>query len=367
MLAICAIPGSPQPQLQDVPQPSAPRAGEVLCETLELGVCGTDREILHSLKPHVPPGEQRLILGHECLARVVALGDQEHGLRVGDLVVPLVRRAYDTTTRLARERADLLAFGTFVERGIYLSDGFSPKYWLDRPEHLLRVSLELAPVAVFAEPLSICEKGINEALVLQRARVEEAHWVDPPPRVLVTGLGPIAFAGVIATVARGWPVTVFGRDADDTFRADLVRRFGATYTHDAARLAPANVEHEGFDLLLECTGSDAVMVAASQSVRSLGVIVWLGSTRTPEPHALPIERMMRDGILRNHLHLGTVNSARRDFADALAHLAQLQATHSAELAALFTARVSIQDSLWHYEHREPQGIKTVVVSRQSAP
>ena len=105
-----------------------------------------------------------------------------------------------------------------------------------------------------------------------------------------------------------------------------------------------------------------MMVEASQAVRSLGVIVWLGSTRTPEPHALPVAKMMRDGILRNHLHLGTVNSARRDFADALAHLAHMQMTHAAELAALFTARVSIRDSLWHYENREPQGIKTVVAN-----
>jgi threonine dehydrogenase-like Zn-dependent dehydrogenase len=360
MLAIGAIPGSPHPQLLDVAEPARPQPGEVLCETLELGVCGTDREILHSLKPHLPLGQPHLILGHECLARVTELGDNEHGLHVGDLVVPLVRRAHDTTSWLARERADLLAFGTFVERGIYLEHGFSPRFWLDRPQYLLRVAPSLAPVAVFAEPLSICEKAINEALILQRARVEESHWTDPPPRVLVTGLGPIAFAGVIAAIARGWPVTVYGRDADDTFRADLARRFGAEYTNDAAQLAPANVEHEGFDLLLECTGSDAVMVQASAAVRSLGVIVWLGSTRTPEPHALPVAQMMRDGILRNHLHLGTVNSARRDFADALVHLAHLQITHAAELAALFTSRVSIGDSLWHYEHREPQGIKTVV-------
>ena len=28
--------------------------------------------------------------------------------------------------------------------------------------------------------------------------------------------------------------------------------------------------------------------------------------------------------------------------------------------ALFTARVKLADSLWHYEHRQPQGIKTVI-------
>jgi threonine dehydrogenase-like Zn-dependent dehydrogenase len=361
MFAIAALPGSPAPQLIDIAAPRAPDEGEVLCETLELGVCGTDREILHSLRPHVPVGERRLVLGHECLARVVETGSRVTDIRAGDYVVPLVRRAYDRSSRLARERADLLAFGNFVERGIYLADGFSPRYWLDRPEYLLPVAPSLAPVAVFAEPLSVCEKGINEATIVTTARAGEEHWTATAPRVLVTGLGPIAFAGAIAAIARGWPVTVSGRDADDTFRADLMRRFGAAYTCDAdALFSPHDVERDGFDLLLECTGSDELMVAASGAVRSLGVIVWLGSTRVPEAKPLNVARMMRDGILRNHLHVGTVNSALRDFRDALAHLAQLQTTHAAELAALFTARVPMEEALWHYEQREPQGIKTVI-------
>lgn len=360
MQSIVATPGSAQPRLIDIAEPNGPAAGEVLCETLELGICGTDREILHSQAPHTPPGEPHLILGHECLARVACVGEGVQGIAVGDLVVPLVRRADDRSTWMGRERADLLAFGNFVERGIYLAHGFSPRYWLDRPEFLLNVDPSLAPVAAFAEPLSICEKAINEALTLQRARVHETHWRDPPPRVLVTGLGPIAFAGVLAALARGWPVRVWGRDRDDTFRAQLMQRFGATYYRDLALLTPTNIEEQGFDLLLECTGSDEVMIAASQAVRSLGVVVWLGSTRVPEPRSLNVARMMRDGILRNHVHLGTVNSALRDFRGALSHLAQLQATHAAELAALFTARVPIKDALWHYEHREPQGIKTVI-------
>ncbi|HTN74705.1 MAG TPA: hypothetical protein VL096_05640, partial [Pirellulaceae bacterium] len=161
---------------------------------------------------------------------------------------------------------------------------------------------------------------------------------------------------------RGWPVTVLGRDADDTFRAHLVRQFGAQYCSTRnINLAPPEIERDGYDLLLECTGSDELLIDAAQAVRSLGVLVWLGSTRSPEPQPLEVARMMRDGILRNHLHLGTVNSARRDFRDALAHLALLQQSHPTALEALFTRRVPLNDAaLWHYEHREPQGIKTIV-------
>ena len=80
----------------------------------------------------------------------------------------------------------------------------------------------------------------------------------------------------------------------------------------------------------------------------------------PQPTTHNVQRLVRDGLLRNHVHLGCVNAAPRDFQDALAHLGQLANGRRSELAALVTARVRIDDSLWHYEHRDPQGIKVVV-------
>lgn len=386
MLAIAAIPGSCQPFLRDEPEPPAPGPGELLCRTLELGVCGTDREILLSQRPATPAGRDRLILGHECLARIEACGSEVNGWQPGDLVVPVVRRALPEFAR--GHRVDMLAFGCFTERGIFHEDGFSATRWLDRPEHLLRVPERIASVAVLAEPLAVSEKAVNEALAVQQARIGPDEWRTRPPRVLVTGQGPIGFTAVLAAVARGWPVTMAGRDPSDSFRAQLARRFGAAYCQldalsaasaerEAAASASASVfrapeflastlrdgfavERDAFDLVLECTGADEVMLLAAQGLASRGVMVWLGSTRIPEPRWRNVERLMRDGILRNHLHLATVNSAPRDFIDALRHLEALSTSHAAELSALITDRVRPEQALWHYTNRTPQGIKTVV-------
>src|SRR5439155_8709944 len=142
-------------------------------------------------KPWSPAGEDRLILGHECLARIEAVGPGVTDYRVGDFVVPLVRRALPGQTR----RADLLPFGAFVERGIIREHGFSQPLWLDRPEHLFRVPVDIVDLAVLTEPLTCAEKGCNEAAVLTRARLGEDAWsASTPPRVLVTGMGPIGFA-----------------------------------------------------------------------------------------------------------------------------------------------------------------------------
>jgi threonine dehydrogenase-like Zn-dependent dehydrogenase len=186
-------------------------------------------------------------------------------------------------------------------------------------------------------------------------------WGAESPRVLVTGQGPIAFACLLVCRALHWPTTVFGRDPAGTFRADLAQRLGARYV--PAEQFPAvvrDVERDGFDLILECTGSDLVLVQSARWLSSCGVMVWLGSSRRPEQRRHNLDGLMRDAVLRNHVHVGTVNAAPRDFAAALQHLAELQTRCGADLAAILTERVSPRNALWHYRNRVPQGIKTVV-------
>jgi threonine dehydrogenase-like Zn-dependent dehydrogenase len=359
--AIIARVDSPLPEIIDVPVPREPGPGEVLCRTLELGICGTDREILHSLKPATPAGSDFIVLGHECLGRIEAVGAGVEEWKVGDLVVPAVRRPAAGQKR----RLDYLPLGKFTERGIWSEHGFSAEYWLDRPEHLYRVPAEIADLAVFTEPLAVSEKAVNEAISLQQARLGENVWTDKPPSVVVTGMGPIAFAAIVACEARGWPVVMLGRDEIDTYRARIAGEFGAGYAqlNEFGKLgkgSTAEIEDYGFDLILECTGSEEVMLEAAGLMRSCGIMVWLGSTRVPQPATLNVAELMRRSLLGNHLFVGTVNAAPRDFLDALTHLAQLKKTHAAPLAALLTAHLSMTDALPHYTERVPQAIKTVI-------
>jgi threonine dehydrogenase-like Zn-dependent dehydrogenase len=323
---------------------------------VELGICGTDRDILASARPLVPPGEPFLALGHECLARIESVGENVADFLPGDLVVPVVRRAIDRRAA----RPDLLPFGRYTERGIVHEHGFSSPRWTDRPEYLFRVPPEISEVAVFTEPLTVAEKAINEALAVQRGRLGDAAWTSDDPRVLITGMGPIAFACLVACACRNWPVTLCGRDPEDAFRATLAREFGASYLADFPTQIQ-DVEREGYPLILECTGSDEVLMRVAPALASCGVMVWLGSSRRPQPRTHNLDLLMRNAVLRNHIHLGTVNAAPRDFVQAIEHLRQLQRERGRQLAALITDRVSPRDALWHYRHRRSQGIKTVVM------
>lgn len=358
MQAIAARRGICSPVLVDLADPALPQESQVLGRTLQLGVCGTDRDILSSAEPFTPPGETHLVLGHECLARVEQVGHGVENLSAGDLVVPMVRRA----NRDTRHRVDMLAFGQYVERGIVHAHGFSSPRWLDEAEYLLPVPESMADVAVLAEPLSVAEKAVNEATGIQRARFPGAGWDVDPPRVLVTGMGPIGFAAVLAARSRQWSVTLYGRDPVDSFRARLAEQLGTRYV-PASRFPslPRDVERAGFDLILECTGSDELMLHTARFLASRGIMVWLGEARQATARSHNLERLVREAVLRNHVFVGSVNAAPRDFEAALSDLEQLSRSHPRVLPSLITDCVCPQDSLWHFQHRRPQGIKTVLV------
>jgi glucose 1-dehydrogenase len=91
MLAITAIPGrQDSAALTDMPGPP-PGDGPILVQTRAIGVCGTDAEIINGAYGWAPPGEERLIIGHESLGRVIETAPGT-GFSTGDLVVGLVRR-----------------------------------------------------------------------------------------------------------------------------------------------------------------------------------------------------------------------------------------------------------------------------------
>ena len=91
MRAMTVIPGRQgSVALTDMPEPPLDD-GPVLVQTQAIGVCGTDLEIINGDYGWAPPGEERLIIGHESLGKVIEAAPGT-GLSTGDLVVGIVRR-----------------------------------------------------------------------------------------------------------------------------------------------------------------------------------------------------------------------------------------------------------------------------------
>src|SRR5918997_1625809 len=190
MRAVVVTPGQAgSGRLEDVPDP-VPGAGEALVEVLEVGVCGTDLEILGAHYGTAPPGDDYLIIGHENFGRVLE-APEGSAFKAGDLVACEVRRPDPVPCgACAAGRQDLCTNGGFRERGISSIHGFMAELYAEVPGHLIRVPAAVEHVGVLMEPLSVVEKGVNEAIAIQR----RLPW--EPREAVVTGAGPI---GLMAT------------------------------------------------------------------------------------------------------------------------------------------------------------------------
>src|SRR3989442_5842272 len=92
MKAIAVFPGKREIRLVDHPEPKISTPTDVKLRMLEVGVCGTDKEICAFEYGTPPSGSDYLVIGHESLGEVVEVGTGVSKLRAGDLVVPMVRR-----------------------------------------------------------------------------------------------------------------------------------------------------------------------------------------------------------------------------------------------------------------------------------
>src|SRR5918992_2351356 len=182
-----------------VPDPGR-RPGALLIRTLEVGVCGTDREISAGEFGAPPPGETDLILGHELLG-VVAEGGG--GFAEGDLVTATVRRSCGHCHACDEGSPDTCDTGDYTERGITALQGFASELVVEDAEHVVAIPPALARLGVLAEPASICARGIRHATAI----AERQPW--RPRRALVIGAGAI---GMLATYMlrlaghEGWTV-----------------------------------------------------------------------------------------------------------------------------------------------------------------
>ena len=115
-------------ELTEVPEPAAGE-GDVLVETVALGICGTDREIVAGEYGEAPDGAQRLVLGHESLGRVLE-APADADLDAGDLVVGVVRRPDPVPcANCAAGEWDMCRNGRYTEHSFKGLDGFARERW----------------------------------------------------------------------------------------------------------------------------------------------------------------------------------------------------------------------------------------------
>ncbi len=137
---------------------------------LDVGICGTDKEIVSFAYGTAPPDSPYLIIGHESLGEVVQTGASVTRVKPGDLAVATVRRPCEITSCIAcrAERPDFCYSGEYTERGIQQRHGYMTEFVVEEERFLNPVPRGLRDVAVLVEPLTIAEKGIGQLWQIQQ-------------------------------------------------------------------------------------------------------------------------------------------------------------------------------------------------------
>ena len=345
MLAITAVPGRPgSAALTDMPEPPE-GDGPILVQTQAIGVCGTDVEIINGDYGWAPPGQERLIIGHESLGQVIEAGPGT-GFSPGDLVAGIVRRPDPVPCpACATGDWDMCANGHYTERGIKSRHGYASERYRIHPEYLVAVDPALGTLGVLLEPATVVAKAWDHIEKIGR----RSTW--SPSRVLITGAGPIGLLAALLSVQRGYDTYVVDVVTKGP-KPEMVRQLGATYVH-LDQLGDAAAEA---DIVIECTGHVQMLLeAGSQHVRHR-ITCLTGVSAAGEASSVDPGLLNRNMVLQNSVVFGSVNANRHHYELAAGALAQAD---PGWLGALVTRQVPITRWADAYT-RQPDDIKTVL-------
>ncbi len=345
MKAVAVLPALREVRLLDHPAPDLSADTHVRVRTLDVGICGTDREICTFVYGAPPRGESYLVLGHESLGEVVEVGGAVTQFKTGDLVVPSVRRpcphAHCRPCRAGLQ--DFCATGDFVERGINQVHGYMTEQYVEEARHLNHVPAGLRHLAVLAEPLTIAEKGLAQAWATQ-GRLPWACTTPGKPRghglrAVVLGAGPIGILGAMKLVLEGFDTWVYSRSPKPNAKAALVESFGARYVSSAGTDAAQLARQVGnIDLVYEAVGHAGVSFALLEMLGQNGIFIFTGIP-APEGHIpVPGPQLMRNIVLKNQAIVGTVNADRAAFEGAIRDLGEFQKRWPAAIRAVISSR-----------------------------
>jgi len=345
MRAITVIPGRQgSVAITDAPEPP-PGDGPVLVETRAIGICGTDLEIINGDYGWAPPGQERLIIGHESLGRV-AEAAPETGFAAGDLVVGIVRRPDPAPCPpCAAGDWDMCTNGNYTERGIKARHGFASERYRIHPEYLVAVDPALGNLGVLLEPATVVAKAWDHIEKIGA----RATWA--PEKVLVTGAGPIGLLAALLSVQRGYETCVVDLVTEGR-KPEMVRRLGAAYYH-TGDLAEAAGEA---DILIECTGFVQMLLEVGPRHTRHSVMCLTGVSSAGAEFAVDPGLLNRNMVLQNSVLFGSVNANRRHYERAAEALARADPHW---LADLITRQVPIGQWADAYT-RQPDDIKTVL-------
>jgi glucose 1-dehydrogenase len=352
MKAVAVFPAERRFAVIDHPEPDGPLPTEARLRMLDVGICGTDKEIVSFQYGMAPAGSSYLVIGHESLGEVIDVGSQVTRVKPGDLAVATVRRPCNVPSCIAclAGRQDFCYSGQYTERGIMRRHGFMTEFVVEEEQYLNPVPHGLRQVAVLVEPLTIAEKAVEQLWQVQH-RLPWTLPLEPgePPahgrKALVLGGGPVGLLGAMKLLLEGFHTTVYSRTPASSDIDGLVTSMGAEFVHaETVTVAALAAKMGSIDVVYEAVGASSLAYDVMQYLGTNGVFIFTGVPGHKGPIPIDTDVLMRDAVLKNQMIFGTVNASVAHFAHAIADLGRFYERWPNAVRSLISRRFAIEDA-----------------------
>ncbi len=374
MLAIGMMRARPGVHAFNLPKPDISQPDEVLVRVKEVGADGTDFNMVKHNLQDMADGSDKIVMGHEMIGVVEAVGSAVKSVIPGDTVVLTVRRGCGICQPCWHNQSDMCMTGLYTERGIHKRDGFLTEFVVDQEQYVIKVSDDVARLAVFAEPLSIAEKGIEQIRIIQSrlpwACEHPDHSFSSPDwgkcrTALVIGAGPL---GILATaLLRLADVYTYVADIvpEDSPKVHLAKHMGGNYV-DARHKTPKELAefcsgNSGkLDIIFEASGASATAVELINCMSRSSIYIMTGIPREELVIQVDAAQLVRQIVRNNQVIVGSVNSNRSHFEMALKDIPVINSRFGSMLEEMITHRFKLKDYERIFTPAGKGHIKTVI-------
>ncbi len=358
----------------EIPKPEIKQPDEMLIRVKEVGVDGTDTNMLKHNLQDIAEDHNEIVMGHEMVGVVEAVGSGVKSLTSGDTVVMTVRRGCGICQPCLHDQSDMCMTGLYTERGIHKRDGFLTEFVVDQEQYVVKVPSGLERLAVFTEPLSIAEKAIEQIRVIQSrlpwgcTHPEHAFLAPQWGRcktALVIGAGPLGLGAT--ALLRLSEVHTYVSDIlpEDSPKVHLVKHMEANYI-DAREKTPEEMVRlccnptGNLDIIIEAAGAAATAIQLINYMSRSSIYVMTGIPREEIPMQVDAAQLVRQIVRYNQVVVGSVNSNRSHFELALRDMPKIDSRFGGMLQETMTHRFRVSDYQQAFALSDPKHIKTVI-------
>jgi len=254
-------------RIDSVAEPGPPKSGHLVLEVIRAAICGTDSsEWDHGPLLAQPP----VVLGHEFVGRVVAVGEGVEGFVAGDRVVSGAGVSCGECEWCLAGRTNLCA--RYFTLGLHVDGGLAEL--VASPASICRPVPEACTddAAAMAQPLAVALHAVRRS------------GVTGGQVCAVIGVGGIG-AFIVAAAAERGASPLLACDIDEQ-RLETTRRLGAHQTIDVRGrdLAEALLDAtggEGAHVVIEASGAPHAPAAALAATRRGGRVQLVGLQSAP--------------------------------------------------------------------------------------